>query len=375
MANPEKIKNSYQSIINTFEGLSSGTSSAKDLQKATEKAYMLFTGGYFPHKFPEGNFAAENIKRIAAYCNLLSKRNKIDIAGGEREVATESEALLSLRYAARISENFLINTFKGMDKTSFSNKVFNDITNLSLSYVDSIVDGVADEYIAVNESNEAKNRAVLLARQGIRVGDSYCKTGLSSGTDEELKKFSRTLALSDDKLVRSFEIVATTQKKISRKKELIAKINQELAIDTKKAVSPFIPDIIFPIAHGGTELGLRVANNYEDNGADTILVYPLMYSIKTRKQKYPWISNDSAFLGKKLEGLEFLVTEDWVTTGNTLRGILNKLEETFPLEVRVATIKRDPEKSKIPILDKYSFYIGSWSEYKGQKTDSISEMD
>ena len=99
-----------------------------------------------------------------------------------------------------------------------------------------------------------------------------------------------------------------------------------------------------------------------------------MYSIKTRKQRYPWIAHDGEFLANNVLEKNVLLTEDWVTTGNTVRGILKELEGAFPHEVRIATVKRDPEQSKVPILDKYKFYVGIWNKYTGAKNDSIKDL-
>jgi len=98
-----------------------------------------------------------------------------------------------------------------------------------------------------------------------------------------------------------------------------------------------------------------------------------LYSIKTRRHRSPWIDNDSKVLGE-LEGKNVLVVEDWVTTGNTLRGILLEVERRYPHEVRVATIKRDPESSKSALLKKYRFYIGKSAQYRGGKTDALSQV-
>ena len=80
-------------------------------------------------------------------------------------------------------------------------------------------------------------------------------------------------------------------------------------------------------------------------------------------------------MGKDLEGQDLLVVEDWVTTGNTLRGILNELDMRYPHEIRVATIKRDPDKSKARALNNFKFYVGQWTEYNGPKTDSLKNLN
>jgi hypoxanthine phosphoribosyltransferase len=161
--------------------------------------------------------------------------------------------------------------------------------------------------------------------------------------------------------MRSYENVATTPKKISHGEKLQQELQEALTVRDPRGDLLFCPSVIFPIAHGGTEFGVRIANAYQNNGFDPI-VYPLLFSMKTRKQRIPWVENDAPFLAKELEG-KCLLTEDWVTTGNTLRGIIQEVERTFPREIRVATIKRDREKSLLPFLDHYCFYVGEHAVY------------
>ncbi len=370
MANLSKNHELYRKIVNVFNDLSRGNH-LENLEFLVSKAHILFLDNYKSTMQPEYDFGKKRLNEIEDYCYLLSKRKKVKIAGGKRDIATEEEALSALILTESIAKNLLLPLFR--KKNGFSNRVFNDIHNLSLSYVHAIVNGVGAEYINKEEAFEAKQRAVSLAKQGIRVFDSYKEEGFGENTKEDLKRFKRFLSETQRKFMRSFENVPTSQKKIYKGSQLMKQLSQEITEQEEDRRFLFKPEIILPIAQGGIEFGVRVANVYEDKGHFPI-VYPLLYSIKTKKHRHPWIEHDAEFLGQSLEGQNILVTEDWVTTGNTLRGILNKLENTFPNEIRVATIKRDPNKSQVPFLENYKFYIGALANYSGNKTDSLTDL-
>ena len=348
MRNYQKNGNQYLKVKEVFEDIGENLTQKK-IESTTSKAYHLFLGGYTPSEYPASDFGKKVISSLSNYCHLLSDRKKVEIAGGKREIALETEAFDSLLLAEGLARELLVPLFKV--KSDVSNKIFNDIHYLSLAYVHAIVNGVADEYINAEEAFEAKSRAVNLAKQGVRVHDSYLKGGFSNETSNNLDKFKRFLNDSQKRLLRHYELVPTAEKKIYKRKELMKALEEKVAEKDSKGKFLFKPDIIFPIAHGGTGVGVELANTFEDLGCSPI-TYPLLYSIKTRKHRHPWIQHDLNFLGGGLEGKDVLITEDWVTTGNTLRGILNKLENLFPHEIRVATIKRDREKSKVPLLEK-----------------------
>ena len=371
MGNGDKCNRIYEEVVRQFQGLGTGRFSPKNLQDITEKAYKMFSNGFNPTFFPEYSFPSRILYSVYEYGSLSSKRNRINIEGGEREVATEQEALLSLGHATRIADELLVPFFR--DRTYFSNRIFKDIENLSYSYLDAVADGVADEYIDVDRAFEVKSSAVDVAKQAVRISDAYKTGGFSKDLASHLRRFGAFFKLTNIDLMRPFEIVSTTRKKVYRKKELIDEVCRELMKKDAEGNLLFAPDVVFPIAHGGNDVGVRIANAYEDINISPI-TYPLMYSMKTRKQKYPWVQNDAGFIDEDLEGKNLLIVEDWVTTGNTVRGILNKLENVYPREIRVVTLKRDPEKSRAPILDNYIFYIGRWSEYRGGKTDALSDM-
>lgn len=371
MANQERNRHNYDKIVEAFDALSKGDHPEK-LEVLVNRARNLFVDGFQPHTYPESDFGKQVLADIQEYSQLLAKRREVEIAGGKRHITTEDDALQALILAEAIARELLVPLFN--EKNEFSNTVFNDIMNLSLSYVDAIVNGVANEYIGIDDALKEKLIAIELAKQGMRVIDSYHAKGLNEDTKQALKRFEEPLIATNKKLMRPFENVATTQKNVNRKERLMERLQEEVTEQDPKGDFVFKPEVIFPIAHGGTEFGVRIANTYEDRGHSAI-VYPLMFSMKTRKQGYPWVQHDAKFLGKSLEGQDVLIVEDWVTTGNTLRGILSKVEEVFPREIRVATIKRDPRKSGIAILGNYKFYVGKHSNYIGKKTDSLVDMN
>ena len=304
MGNGDKCNRIYEEVVRQFQGLGTGRFSPKNLQDITEKAYKMFSNGFNPTFFPEYSFPSRILYSVYEYGSLSSKRNRINIEGGEREVATEQEALLSLGHATRIADELLVPFFR--DRTYFSNRIFKDIENLSYSYLDAVADGVADEYIDVDRAFEVKSSAVDVAKQAVRVSDAYKTGGFSKDLASHLRRFGAFFKLTNIDLMRPFEIVSTTRKKVYRKKELIDEVCGELMKKDAEGNLLFAPDVVFP--------------------------------------------------------------------GNTVRGILNKLENVYPREIRVVTLKRDPKKSRVPILDNYIFYIGRWSEYRGGKTDALSDM-
>ena len=367
----EGNKELYRQIVMVFDELSSGNRPS-ELEHIVSRAHRLFSGGYNPTEYPTSDFGVEIVRNLAEYGNLLHQRKKIIIEGAEREVTTEQEAHRSLVLASELADRLILPNFES--KTEFTNKVFNDIYNLGLAYLQGIVAAVGEEYINSEDAFDAKTTAVRIAGKGIRVLDVYHDDGLSKKLKGCVKNLTRRIKKSQPEFVRSFELVPTSQKKIYHGNLLMKHLTEEITKTDSAGEFIFKPHTIFPIAQGGNEFGLRIANAYQDKEYSP-QVYPLLYSIKTRKHRYPWVSHDSMVLGKELEDKDLLVVEDWVTTGNTLRGILNELERRYPHEIKVATIKRDPEKSKARTLNSYNFYVGQWAEYNGSKTDSLQILN
>lgn len=367
MGNHEKNRMQYRRVVETFNDLSTRGYSS-DLEAATSKAYNLFLGRYVPTEYPSSDFGATILRNIREYCELFSMRRKINIEGGEREVAIEEEAYRSLVLAGDLANNFIVPCFNS--ETNFSNRIFKDIYNLGLAYLHGIVSAVAQEYVGGEETYDAKQRAVKIAERGIKIHDVYSEHGLGKRVKDCAKKLSRVLQKAQPEFIRPFELVPTSQKKIYRGEELMRQLTEKITQLDSSGKFLFRPEIIFPIAQGGNEFGLRISNAYGDKG-HSVLTYPLLYSIKTRRHRQPWTDNDRMVLGRNFENQNLLVTEDWVTTGNTLRGILLELERGYPQEIKVATIKRDPDESKKPYFRNFKFYVGNWSKYKGSKTDSL----
>lgn len=371
MSNQQKNERVYATFVDQLEGLARGDS-IEDVHRTADRVYLMMTGGGFrPASFPQGDWARQVVQNLDGYCASLTQRKRVNIAGAQREIATEDAAFDSLNLAVALGKELVVPHFR--DRSQLSNRLFYDVRNLGLSYVDSIVSGVSDEYISAEDAFMAKVNAVNLAKRGMTAGNLYVASGLSSELGVALDRTGDALGMASPYLLRPFENVATERKNVYRKNELTAKIIEKATARSGDGFE-FLPDFIFPIANGGTELGIEIGMAYEAQGARSILVYPLMFSMKTRKQRRPWTEHDSAVLGQSLEGKRVLVAEDWITTGNTLRGILNQVEGTFPQEIRVATLKRDREKSQVPIIDKYQLYVGTHALYDGAKTDSLAGM-
>ena len=364
MGNNQKNKRIYQNVVEGLDSISRG-SHPENLEKDMDRLNCTFTGGFRPENFSGSDFSQEILGDIYRYSELMNGRKKIIIAEGEREITSEVEALESLGLAEKIARRLILPHFH--ETSQFSNKIFKDISNLSLAYVHAIVSGVGDEYIGKRDAFEAKHRAIDLAKNGIRVRDRYLSEEGKCIPDlrELMVNFRGALGFKMEDFMRAFENVPTTQKKIYKGRELMAELSDR--ISGREGEIIFRPEVICPIAHGGTELGVRIANAYEDKGHDP-LVYPLLYSVKTRKHRYPWVQHDAEFLNEgNLEGKDILVTDDWVTTGRTLVGILGALQKYSPHELRVATIKRDREKSNDPVLDDYNIEVGAEAIYSGGK--------
>ena len=370
MSNPQKQHKICKNLVEKLDYIASG-GSPEGIEEDFDRAYKLFISRQFcANETGKTDFSAYILAKLRIYCNEISSRRKVNIEGGERELSLETDAFRSLKIAVDFASDLILPLFSR--SSDFSNHVFRDISNLSLAYVDSIVSGVADEYIPPENSLDAKLLATRIGRFGLRIEREYGKE--LGHLIMDIHNLNSALKNAELHL-RAFESVATSRKSTYKKEELLEKLKSMLSETNSEGSLSFAPTIIFPIAHGGTELGLELEDYYlEHTDINPPIVYPLMYSMKTRKQRYPWVKNDAPFLGKSLEGKDVLIAEDWVTTGNTLRGIIQQIENSYPHEIRVATLKRDPEQSQVPFLDKYHFYIGASVRYPGKKTDSLEQM-
>ena len=383
MSNPEKNRRIYKELALGLETVARGDFEEK-LPFYLLRAHNLFLNGF--HSVQEDksseNFVASTLEDLTRYYSLKGKRQKKIIAGGEREVSTEDDSYESLVLSEKIARNLILPFF--IRPNPFSNAIFKDIYNLGLAYLHAATSSVADEYVPLERATEIKLRAVDLAKGALRLTDhyhqfinSFSDSQTAIREDLEFKKLGKTfenlLDRANSRFLRSFELVPTSQKHIHHGPQLMKSISENLTALEGEELK-YAPLVIFPIAQGGNEFGLRIAMAYDDKGHQPI-TYPLLYSIKTRKHKHPWVKNDSNFLGQPLEGEKLLIAEDWITTGNTLKGILEELESLLPKEIKIATIKRDKLLSKISALEKYDIRTGQWAIYSGDKTDSIFDRD
>lgn len=372
MANPRKCRENYNHLVGNLNSLASGDTPA-DLDSNMRTLFYQGINGFLPPEdsveAPKSDFSRNSLKAFRSYLESFHNRRTVQIHGAERTVATESQVYEDLSNLHYIASEILLPFSR--KSTDFTNHVFKDIYELSLSLVGGIANGVSQEYIPKEEALEEKLHASNVAKSGERIHGVYETQGLEK-VNHLLKNFWDYLSNVKPDHLREFEFCPVSPKKISHKKRCIQRLKEKLTEVDEEGME-FRPSIIVPIAHGGIELGVILSNHYDDSGVMNIL-YPLMFSMKTRRQRQPWTEYDEDFLSNNLEGKEALITEDWITTGNTARGIIGSLEQTFPREIRLATLKRDPIKSDIPFLNKYMIYSGEESEYKGNKTDSLSEM-
>ncbi len=370
MSNPQKRKEVYHELVEALESVSR-SDSVKGLERTLLKAHHLLLNAddFSEESGPESDFAGEMLDTLRRYYGLRRNRQKKVIGEGEREITTEDEAYESLMLTNSLIGNLIIPNFR--KSNDFSNSLFNDNHNLGLAYLHAVVSAVADQYIPPEEARIEKLSAVDVVKGVIRLWDQYQLSGELAG-NENLKARSKIvnklLEKISPKYMRSFELVPTTQKSIHHEGKLTRKLKEEVTRTDSNGEILFKPTVVFPIAQGGNEFGARLSIAYEDKGHLPV-TYPLFYSRKTRHHRFPWIENDAEFLGQSLEGEDILVVEDWVTTGNTLRGIINQIEGVLPGEIRIATLKRDRKRSRVPILDKHEFYVGEWGIYQGDKSD------
>ncbi len=369
------LNKSHRIMGTIIYGLERGVEGKEGFEASLSRLHLALLSGHKPEYSSKSDFVNGIVADMEKYCGLVKARRNIVVEGSSREMATETEALESLKYAVKIAKDYLTPFMRR--RFDFSDKVFHDIHDLGIAYVNAVTDSASEEYIPREATVDAKLRSTNLAKQASRTRRTYAADHVKKADLEDtLSVLSDSVSKNTtESYMRPYENVVVTPKKVSKKRKFTDRLIDGLTTSLGTAEKlEFVPDVIFPIATGGVELGIDVAIVYENFGFDPI-VYPVMFSMKTRKHRHPWTANDEEFLRtRNHEGEKFLITEDWVTTGNTVRGVINELESSFPKEIRVATIKRDPKISRMPILDKYRFYVGQWIPYRGSKTDSIADQ-
>src|SRR3990172_9563807 len=97
MPNHEKNRRTFHSIVSALEGVAR-QERPSDIEKTMLDAHLLFLGGYHPRDEdrPVEDFPSSTLNNLLRYYELRRKRTKKIIAGGEREITSEDEALESL---------------------------------------------------------------------------------------------------------------------------------------------------------------------------------------------------------------------------------------------------------------------------------------
>lgn len=341
---------------------------ATDLGKKTDKVIHVFENpcseDMMEGVFPPVNTKQESLVNQALQMLYFFGQYKIGrinrrVHEANRLLATEDQSYMGLRNVIELLDRFVI---PYRVESEISNSVMKELYNLALANVFSITQAAASEYIPEDKVYAAKMQSVHLCKLAFRAKEIFRKRGVTGELGPFVKDSLDNLLAQEREFFRPFELTFVVPKKVYKKDELTERLAGEVLDD-------FSPDFVVPIAQGGIESAIIYNIAYEDKGK-RVITYPLMFSIKTRNQKEPWIYHDTKFF-RMVPQKSVLVTEDWITTGNTARGILNSLESHFPSEVRIATLKRDPQSYDVPILNKYRIYTGQEAHYAGPKTDEV----
>lgn len=355
-------RETYEKFVKTIEDTVRG-SRPDDLERRTQNAYIAITQGYVGNGTSELPYANQIIDSFNKYGQLKNNRRKIKVAGVEREMAPETEILEGLEAVRDITGSLIVPYFSR--EVDLVNTVISETLNLSLGYANSITQSAAEEYVPLESRQSAKLNATDIARNAMSIQlAAYDDENHLSVLSKNFGKFCKSLDLVEQDYLRPFEMNFTKPKNITHKAEDIRKVAERVVN------SGYRPEFIFPIAHGGLETGLVIDLCLRKEGCDQI-TYPLLFSIKTRRHSKPQLKGDEKILGNIAES-DVLLTEDWVTTGNTVRGIIGELEMSyFPHDIRVATIKQDPKSFRNPMLTRFDLIAGHVSEYKGTKNDRV----
>jgi len=358
------LDRSYEAFLHSLDDAYRGNSQ-EGLEKSIQKGfYILSSPGIKVSRKAELDTSNEAVYQMKQFCDLKNHRRKIEIAGVKREMAPETEILESLQASQWLLENLVFPYFK--KPVELVSTLVHENANLGLGYANSITQSAAEGYIAIEDRYTAKQDAVAIARAGLDLQRGYCPE--DPNALRRLKKLFPQMVSSmkwaNPDLLRPFEANFTKPKNIIHKNQAIDSVCDQIVNDG------YFPDFVVPIAHGGMELGLLFDLRCRDLGKK-LLTYPILFSIKTRRHSAPLTEGDEPFL-KTLPKSKTLITEDWITTGNTFRGVWSELERNFPDDLRVATIKQDPRSGEVPLLQRLKIYAGQVTPYTGSKTDSVS---
>src|SRR3989344_1430817 len=107
MGNPEKNKKTVNDIVRDLEGIARGDS-RENFEYNLSRLYHIFSSGFCPEPETNSDYVRDLVRSMEAYCSLIAQRRIINFNGASREMATETEALASLKHASRIAHDFLL---------------------------------------------------------------------------------------------------------------------------------------------------------------------------------------------------------------------------------------------------------------------------
>jgi len=364
--NPAKNRELYGAFLKALDSFSSGSvSRPSNLDSLTDRFWCsaLNNSGVSLascYSSATTDYAKTVSGELQALADLRKARIRRNLGDTERELTSERQAYEELGHVSEIIDQFIIPVGLGTN-CNFSRTMVNDAYNLALAQVQTAVNVADDEFIHNGDVVEAKRKATALARNAYWLKNQFNIGGLSERFKTQYAAFRSQFTEANPSWTRESEFVPTHPKEITHKERAISHVIHSIPAD-------YAPQFIAPVAQGGIELGVRLDAHYHDQGFETVC-YPLLFSIKTRRHRNPRISPDQEFF-RTIDDSSILVTEDWVTTGKTLAGILGTLVTHQAKDVRVATIKQDPMSANLPVLANFPVYAGEVTRYTGPKTDS-----
>lgn len=235
-------------------------------------------------------------------------------------------------------------------------EVNNDIFGLAIAYSCSISDLVYDGMVDKEDVFDLKTESSWLVKEIVSFSDCLKRNDyLSDTVVQDAKSLLEKINKTSDWEVcfRSLKLVPVKPKKMSGKEPLIKEMIRKVPDSDYK--------FIVPIARGGLEPAHKLSI---DGFGD--LIYPIMYSRKTRKHRNPHLEYDATFL-EEIHGEDVLIVDDWITSGRTVADIYKELVPHEPSSVSVATIKQSPESLDNKALKGMPIFSGGIRKYLGDR--------
>lgn len=300
----------------------------------------------------------KQINPILDYCKLLDNRMSAHIGDGYRDMVMQSRVPQSLRNIIGFIEHLYTLNLRDGIELDVLNPAIRDLQSFGIGLVSAYVDSAFGDQLTEEKVKQAKFRSAEIAIANFDAFHTYQSN--MKYLDENVMKHlgiasQRLNALEPYEESLGNVPVPLTMKKISHKQEAIDSVINSLENSNQRI------DYIFPIAHGGIELGIEIGRQYRN-----AQIYTLLFSTKTRKQKAYEPRSDTGFLRETAEFSNILV-EDWINTGETIQGIQTVLTALTKRNFPIATLKRTPSSLTNKDLQNTEIYHGQINEYKGQK--------